>query len=1421
MEQLNLPQAELARPGEVALALSAYAAQDRRRAGAAGVALPARSLGAVLFVDISGFTPLTERLALELGRRRGADALTRLLNSVYTALIAAIEREAGSVIGFSGDALTCWFAGEEGASAPRVAAAHAFAAAAAVQLAMAPFAQVEAAPGVAASLAVKCALAAGPVTRALVGDPNVQLLDVVAGAPVDRMAAAEQLARAGEILADAATVEALGGAAQVIEWRASNGERYAALELPVAAPQPPQADELPAIAGAQAWVHAPVAESIRSGHERFLAELRPAVALFVRFEGIDWERSGAAAALLDQWMRWAQAVVAAHEGLVIQLTTGDKGSYFYAAFGAPIAHEDERARALRCAAQLMRPPAELSAIRDVCCGISTGLMRVGAYGGPTRRTYGVLGAEVNRAARLMMLAAPGQLLASQAVADTLGAAAGLTLLPHGVASLKGSSAPAPIYRLAEGQAATPHVRSHYPPPVGRDAELQQLRAAWQAATKGHGLLVRIEGAPGVGKSHLLAEAVRRAQLDGVQVAFTTCLSQAQQSPYSGARPLVQQLLALPEAESAHDSRAALAQAVATLLPRAAERLPLLGDLLGIPLPETTLTASLDARLRQQATAAFIAELVLARAAQFPWLLVVEDAHWLDELSHALLAALAPALRDARACLLLAHRPRPTGLPLLDDAPPLATVDLALGELSADAGAALVERRLGAPAAPLVRDLLHGLAQGNPFYLEELTDTLVDTGRIEKRGGSWRASAATVNALRAARCLRAGDEPELLPGAPLGDAELGLPTSVQGVVLARLDRLPAPARLTLKVASVFGRSFELPLLERVPTLQEASVGGGVRHAILHALDRDFVRRQPGEVGAGSEEYQFKHNITREVAYSTLLEEQQQELHLAVGELLEAQRPGDVEELAHHFSRANTAQPAVRARALLWLEAAAERAAHDYANETALAWLERALALESRPSLLRTRVQVLHVLARREQQRETLATLDAATNTGTDAGIGSTALLWSDYHEAVGDFAAAGAALASARTAAQDAVATAAVDVRMGMVAWRQGDYTGAEACFNAALAQLPAADDADAASLPGAGERAAAHYGLGLVLRQQGRFDEAATHYRRDLALNAQLGNRVREARAHFALGTLESMRRNFAGALPWYEHALAMRRTIGDRAGVGAGLLALAQTRGSLGDHAAALPLLTEALQIQQAIHNRWEEWLIWNELGILRMMIGDYDAAAQAFEAGLACSRAIESEQGVAYLLCNLGQVQRDQGQLAAAEQTLCDGLALAVAQEDRGLEAVYCVDLALTLALAARPAEAVEMAERAIALNVQQEQEGALPALYALLGQVAQQQGDCATALAHARRAVGLLDASGGAEADFPQRDYWSCAQTLLACGAEAEAAAARAAALRHLNEKAARISDPTVRAAFLTNIPTHRQILDPPATDSTQGR
>ncbi len=196
--------------------LVAYIPTDRRHALARGADLPDHTTGAALFADISGFTPLTEALVQALGPQRGAEELTVWLNRIYDALVAEIESYRGSVISFSGDAVTCWF---DDQTAVATAAFRGTACALAIQQAMQQFAQVDILGTGIVSLAIKAVVTVGPARRFLIGDPTIQLVDALAGETLYRLATGEHHAERGEVLVDEPAVAALGDEIKVFEWR--------------------------------------------------------------------------------------------------------------------------------------------------------------------------------------------------------------------------------------------------------------------------------------------------------------------------------------------------------------------------------------------------------------------------------------------------------------------------------------------------------------------------------------------------------------------------------------------------------------------------------------------------------------------------------------------------------------------------------------------------------------------------------------------------------------------------------------------------------------------------------------------------------------------------------------------------------------------------------------------------------------------------------------------------------------------------------------------------------------------------------------------------------------------------------------------------------------------------------------------------
>lgn len=904
--------------------LDAYLPIDRRQAIVAGASLPDRTSGAALFADVSGFTALTGALEAELGRKRGAEELLRHINRVYEHLVAQVHSRTGSVVGFAGDSITCWFDDRPGgAAAPSTAAHRALSAAHAMQEGMNTVAVAETPSGARVSLGIKVAITAGPARRFAVGDPSRFLMDTLAGRTLDRMAAAERLAAVHEIVVGPEVVAAIGDPLEVRAWRpaAEPGQEGFAVVGALRAEAP--ATPWPALAEgawtetlARPWIIPAVYERLRIGGA-FLGELRPAVPMFVGFQGIDYDAEDRAGALLDAYVRWAQDTLARYEGSIIQLTIGDKGSNLYATFGAPIAHEDDVERAFSAALDLHTPPRDLDFVGPVRIGVSQGQVWTGACGSHTRRCYGVMGHPVNLAARLMGRAGPGQTLVEERLSRSV--ATRFESRSEGDLALKGRKDPVPTAAVT-GRRTAPAADRLAPAGtelVGRDRELAALTALLAPVVAGERRLVLIEGEAGIGKSRLVAALADRARGAGLPTLVGGADSVERSRAYHAWRGVFTGLFELDGAPDQDAARDRVLARIDALDPALARRASLLNAVLPVQFPDDPFVLQMDGAVRAQNTRDLLGRL-LAELTGGPLVLVLEDAHWFDSASWALLGALRR--RSEPVLLVLVSRPvdalggadaLPAEFREFAESP--GTLRIRLDALAAADAVALAGRRLGVDELPpALARLIGERAEGNPFFIEEMVRALGEAGLLEIVNG---------------HCV-------MRPASPQGAT--AFPDTLEGLITSRLDRLDPVDQRTAKVASVIGRIFPYRTLEAVFPIAEE------RPRLRGSLDQlerlDITPRHAPEPDLA---YIFKHAIMQEVVYGSLLFAQRQELHRAVAEWFEAAYQPDLEPfyplLAHHWE---SAQAPVQA--LAYFERAGEQSHRSFANREAVGFFTKALA-----------------------------------------------------------------------------------------------------------------------------------------------------------------------------------------------------------------------------------------------------------------------------------------------------------------------------------------------------------------------------------------------------------------------------------------------------------------------------------------------
>ncbi len=1153
-------------------AMLAYIARDRWEAMAAGEELRGHTRGTALFADISGFTPLTEALTCALGPRRGVEELTGHLNRVYDALVQEVDAQRGSIIHFAGDAVTCWFDGDSGV--------RAVACGLAMQAAMARQPVVEAGSGRPVVLSLKVGVAEGDVRRFAVGEPSIQLLDVLAGATLAEMAVAANLAGKGEVVLASPLAAALGDQIERAPLSVRGGESggmvgVAGLRTPAPVLGWPTREAVPDRV-LQPWVLPAVFERMQTGRGEFLTELRPAVALFLKFGGIDYDGDAGAGHKLDAFVRWIQRVVSSFGGFLHHVSVGDKGSYLYGTFGAPIAHEDDAVRALAAALELRMPPADLGFSPQPRIGISQGTLRTGAYGGATRRTYGVLGDEVNLAARLMDHAAAGEVLVSGRTQEAGGEPFAWESVPP--VKLKGKAQPVAVFRLV-GRRADEGMRLlqlvHTLPMVGRVGELAKIGELLDRARTGRGQMVEILGDAGMGKTRLVAEAVRFARERGFEILGGQAQSFGTNTAYLVWWPIWRSFFDL-EKDATLEIQAALlgASLLATnssLLPR----LPLLGNVLNLPLPDNDTTRQLDGKLRKAALESLLAECLRHRSARGPVLIVLEDGQWLDPLSRDLAAAVARSVQSLRVVLLVATRPPDEG-GWGDGGPRLLPyfTNIPLTELGAVEAEQLIRLKLAqsargeaTPDAGVVRRLAER-SQGNPFYLEELINLVRDQGLDPNEAQTWES--------------------------------LELPASLQSLILSRMDRLNERLKPTLKVASVIGRVFEPFTISAIqPSISESEVAGNLTE--LERLELTAMERPEPQLA-----FIFKHVVTQEVAYDTLSFATRERLHGDLGMFLERRHAGVVDRhldlLAFHFDRSG-----MEGKRREYLLRAAAAAQGRYANAAAINYYRRVLPLLPEGERIQPQISLGKVLETTgdwpeaaDTYRGALALAEQLTDRPAQARA-RTAL--ADLQRKQGAYAEATRELDLARTIFADEGDASGVAVTLhyaGSVAAQQGAYEKARALYRESLeTRREVGDQAGVASLLS---------NLGIIAWFQGDFPTARALYEESLALRRQLGDRWAIANSLNNLGLVVRDLGDVAEARRLLVECLGINREIDDRCSIANSLGSLADIALSQRDHAAAREFLVENTALNRELGDR--TGLAFSLELFAQLLAGEADAA-------------------------------------------------------------------------------------------------------------------------------------------------------------------------------------------------------------------
>ena len=1109
--------------------------------------------GTVVFVDISGFTKMSERLARK--GKVGAEEVSEVLGSVFSQLLAVAYGYDGSLIKFGGDALLLLFTGDEH---PTMGAS----AAVGMRRVLREIGAIESSAGK-ITLRMSVGVHSGTFLFFLVGSSHREL--IVTGPAVSETVRMEGAAAAGEVLATRATAALLAKA-----FRGQpKGDGILLRSEPSGSPVDVVDVAMP-VTSVDPTGCLPIAirDHLLAG-ETDPAHRQVTVA-FVHFDGIDGlvERDGpeAVASGLDQLVSEVQRAVDDHGVTFLGTDIDHDGGKIILVAGAPTALGDDNERMLLALRSVMDAPLSI----PIRVGVNRGPVFAGDIGPRYRRTYTVMGDAVNLAARVMAKAEPGQLLATASVLEA-------SLVTFEVTELepflvKGKRDPVRAFQVGRAAGSKRAAVADALPLAGRRDELETFEEALAGARAGRGRLLEIVGPPGIGKTRLLQALRDRAS--GFSLVTSACELYESSTPYAPIRRLMREALEIP-AGTADDAVATMVRdRVGSVAPELLPWLPLLAVPLDVEVEPTPEVDAIDPEFRRERLEASVSSFLARVFARTPTLVEIEDVHWMDEASASLLRRVAEAVDVGPWIFAVTRRDQETGFVAGDLAS--ATVLRPTPLTGPDAESLLRAATEAEPMLPAESRTLVERSGGNPLFLLELLGAAKAAGGVE-----------------------------------------GLPTSVEGIVTAQIDRLPAGDLRLLRFASVLGMSFTDDLMGAVLEGEQATIDPEAWGRLDEFLE---------EAGPGT--HRFRHGLMRDAAYEGLPFRRRRDLHARAGETILARAGADEEDVAEllslHFFHAQRYEDAWR-----FSRVAAERAASVYANVEARDFYLRALEAAHRlPSIDPTepaaaaealgdvRMRLGEFRKAREGYRDARRAL-----VGDPEGQARLLLKDALVSDIEGHFPIALRALTRGSNLLAGVTERGAAGLRAQLAAnyagirWAQGHNTDAVQWCRVALEEGEVSGELDAT--------AHALYVLDLAEDSQG-IARGGERSRQALSLYERLGNLAKQAHVMNNLGYYAYFQARWDEARDWYERARdTYLRTgnVADAAIDDANLGELLLHQGRLEE---AEIQLRDALRVLRASGVRAYEVLTSSLLGAAAARSRRFDEAATIFREAELLSREV-----------------------------------------------------------------------------------------------------------------------------------------------------------------------------------------------------
>lgn len=1334
---------------------------------------------ASLFVDISGFTALTETLMQH--KKGGAEALTESLNTIFRSLVRVVYVQEGIITTFAGDAFTAIFPVRANQEEAALRAART---AVSIQQFFLVHNTIETPYGT-FPVNVKIGLGSGQVVWGILGDTSdksntVPLLTYFfRGQAIDRCSQAEHEAGRGEIMMHHVVLEYIQ--TSVASHLEGQGNKLLSLQRPDQEQPGEDVPIVPQVAHKliRSFLPDRVIELAGSNAQ---GEFRQVAIAFLSFQEPDDHHA------LNIFATTVLTLAEAYDGYFNKLDFGDKGGVILLIFGAPRGHERDIERATDALLTLREwdPPVRWRA------GLTSGTVYAGMVGGDERAEYTAIGDVVNLAARLMMKADWGQIWANSSVANQL-QAKGYNLEWRGSFAFKGKGQPVQVVRVVS-RPVVEETGLYQGKLVGRLCDIDQITQwIWPIFRGHHAGFLTIYGEAGLGKSRLAYE-MRHRLLDTFSLRWFICPADnilcqslnpfrytlrnyfrqsSEQTPETNKTNFTRIWETLVAAVSQMQEKKPVARHIASELKRTRS---FLGAMVDLSWNDDEIFEQISPQLWFENTLQALKVFFQAESLRQPVVLQIENLQWFDENSSEMLKQFSYAMLDFPLAVLCLSRYRDDGskvaVPINPDTPHQF---MEMSAFEAEETRSLAEAILAGPVADNLLTLLVQKTSGNPFFIEQITLDLHERGAVSQDEHlCWSLNESDTT---------------------------NIPISIAAVLVARLDRLNIHIRQVVQTASVLGREFIVQVLSTMLGDDTQIIN------YIHQAEQERIWTL-----FSNERCVFLHSLLRDTIYEMQLRARLADLHTLAAETIERLYASDLAshypDLAYHYGRAGKSE-----QERLYSHRAGEQAANLFANAEAIAYLNRALDLTSNDdlaahyTLLGIREQVYDRLGQREEQSRDLSTLALLARQMQDQQRqANVALRQAHYGVITGSYfmaiSAAKQAIAYTRPE-QKGYLQAKGYLEWGKALRWQAQYQQAKEKLEHALSVVQSGNFSDL--------EAEVLHQLGTIAYFEGNYDDAIQFDERALLLYRTLHNRQGEAHTLDSLGSDACDCGDFEKAISYYKQALEIYRAIGNQWGIGNTLGNLGQFYREQGAFSRAMNCFEEGLCICQAIGDQKGTGWFYSNLGWIYLDLGAYEQAERSFETALLKVRAIGARGDESWILASMGLLAYLRGDYAAAQNHSQFALEIARKNGEPFAEGDAILSLGHALRGSGLLAEAADCYEQA--LGIWRDLEMGSRVVEAQAGQalVALGRGDVAQAREYVEEILSYQQENTSfAGADCPFLVFETCYRVLSASHDNRKTDILLLATTL-LHQQAHDITNNTLRRSFLEDIPVNRQLLE----------